>query len=61
MFQYYPGVRCMLALAANRFFDNPFVSFNRSSDFNGDPAYVGYAALGPHLMALAKWIEKRDD
>ena len=61
MFQYYPGVRCMLALAANRFFDDPFVSFNRSSDFNGDPAYVGYAALGPHLMALAKWIEKRAD
>ena len=59
MLQGYPAARYALALAANRFFDNPFVSFNRSSDFNGNPAYVGYTALGPHLMALAKWIEKR--
>lgn len=57
--QDYPGARCMLALSANKFFDNPHVSINDWSDFNGDPAYIGYAALGPHLMALSKWIEKR--
>ena len=52
----HPANRCMLALAANRFFDNPFVSFNRGSDFNADPNYIGYAALGPHLLALCEWI-----
>ena len=59
MLQDYPAARCMLAFSANKVFDNPYVSFNAQSDFNGDPAYVGYAALGPHLMSLAKWVEKR--
>lgn len=55
----YPATNWLLALVANRFFDNPFVSFNRESDFNSDPCYVGYAALGPHLLALAQWIEEK--
>lgn len=54
----YPASQWILALAANRFFDNPFVSINRDSDFNCNPAYIGYAALGPHLLALARWIEQ---
>ncbi len=55
---YSPASQWILALAANRFFDNPFVSINRDSDFNCNPAYIGYAALGPHLLALARWIEQ---
>lgn len=54
----FPASQWILALAANRFFDNPFVSINRDSDFNCNPAYIGYAALGPHLLALTRWIEQ---
>ena len=53
----FPASQWILALMANRFFDNPYVSINRNSDFNCNPAYIGYAALGPHLLALARWIE----
>lgn len=52
----YVGLRCAAALAANRIFDDPYVSFNPWSDFNGDPNYIGYFALGPHLLALAHWL-----
>ena len=52
----YVGLRCAVAFVANRFFDNPYVSFNSWSDFNGDPNYIGYFALGPHLLALAHWL-----
>lgn len=54
----YPASQWILALTANRFFDNPYVSLNKNSDFNCNPAYIGYAALGPHLLALARWIEQ---
>lgn len=54
----FPASQWILAFAANRFFDNPFVSVNRNSDFNCNPAYIGYAALGPYLLALARWIEQ---
>ena len=52
----YVGLRCAAALVANRIFDNPYVSFNPWSDFNGDPNYIGYFALGPHLLALSHWL-----
>ena len=55
-FDGYVGLRCVVALAANRIFDNPYVSINPWSDFNGDPNYIGYFALGPHLLALAHWL-----
>lgn len=55
-FDGYVGLRCALALVANRFFDNPYVSFHPLSDFNADPNYIGYCALGPHLLALSHWL-----
>lgn len=58
IFYSYTGMRCALALAANRFFDNPYVSFHAQSDFNGNPSYIGYYALGMHLLAVVKWITK---
>lgn len=52
----FSGVRSSLAMVANKFFDNPFISFEATSDFNCDPAYVGYFALGMHTFAVTKWI-----
>lgn len=50
------GYRCMLALASGYYFDNPYRSFNEESDFNGSPYFIGYYALGMHMVALSKWI-----
>lgn len=33
------GIRTMLAMAMNKYFDNPYRSFNKSSDFNGRPLF----------------------
>ncbi len=52
----YLGNRISLALVANKFFDNPFVSFNDRTDFNSDPSMVGYFALGMHMFSLSKWL-----
>ena len=50
------GVRYSMSLAANYYFDNPFVPFNPSSDFNGDPYLIGYYALGMQSIAICKWL-----
>lgn len=46
------GIRCMLALVANRFFDNPFHSFDKESDFNANAYFMAYYALGMHLFGV---------
>lgn len=50
------GYRCMAAMAAGFYFDNPYRSFNEETDFNIDPYFIGYYALGMHLVGLSKWI-----
>lgn len=55
------GYRTMLNLVANKFFDNPFASFNENSDFNSDPKFLGYYALGMHCIGLSAWIEDISD
>ncbi len=57
-FKGFTSVRSMLAVSANKFFDNPYISVNPFSDFNANPNMIGYAALGPHLLALCIWIHK---
>lgn len=53
----YLGIRCMLALAAERIFDNPYIQpFHPDTDFNCNPYYVGYYLLGMHLYAVADWL-----
>ena len=52
------GVRCSLALAANYYFDNPFRPFSDESDFNGDPYFIGYYAMGMHMVSLCNWLYK---
>ena len=51
-------LRCAVGIAANKLFDNPFTPFQESSNFNGDSYYMGYYALGMHVLGLAKWIHK---
>lgn len=55
MLEYF-GIRVMLAVVANKIFDNPYIDFNRTSDFNADPRIIGYFCLGPHLYAIADWL-----
>lgn len=53
------GVRCMYALVANEYFDNPYRSFQKNSDFNASPYYMGLYALGMHLYGVtADLIQK---
>lgn len=50
------GFRCMLAVVANKIFDNPFVFFDFDSDFNADAYFIGYLGLGMHTYAIADWL-----
>lgn len=52
----YFGTRTLLAVVANKIFDNPYVPFNINSDFNADPRIIGYYCLGLHLYAIADWL-----
>ena len=52
----FTGIRSMCAVAANMLFDFPYVSFNKNSDLNADPRYIGYFALGMHIYAVARWL-----
>ena len=51
-----PGISIMRRMAANRYFDDPFRDFDPESDYNGDPWFVGYAALGPEVLSLLRWL-----
>lgn len=50
------GIGIMRQMAANYYFDDPYRDFASESDYNNDPEFVGYAALGPELLALNQWI-----
>lgn len=50
------GVKSAFAVAANKLYDNPFVSFNEWTEMNGDPRFFGYYALGMHLLGFTKWM-----
>jgi len=49
-------IRCMIALSAQRIFDNPFASYAWHTNWNLNPYYIGYFALGMHDFGIAKWI-----
>lgn len=53
------GFRCMLAIIANKYFDKPFRDFSAQSDFNEDPYFIGYYAVGMHLIGINHWIEEK--
>lgn len=50
------GIRTMIAIVANKYFDNPFRAFNNMTDFNADPYLIGYYALGMYLFGITKWL-----
>lgn len=50
------GIRTMLAVVANKYFDNPFRTFDKETDFNADPHLIGYYALGMYQFGIAKWL-----
>lgn len=50
------GYRSMLALVVNKYFDNPYRTFNPNSDFNVDPFLVGYYPVGMHMLGVSKWL-----
>lgn len=52
------GIRCMLAVVANKYFDNPYRTFNNLTDFNADSKLVGYYALGMNLFGMSDWLLK---
>lgn len=51
-----PGMRSMLAVASQRYFDRPYRPFHPESDMNADPWFIGYYLVGMHMMGLCKWI-----
>ena len=50
------GIRTMLAIVVNKYFDNPFTAFNKYSDFNADPYLIGYYILGMYTFGISKWL-----
>ncbi len=51
------GLRCMTALYAARFFDNPFALIRNYTDFNSNAEVFGYLALGMQKFA-AEYFKK---
>lgn len=50
------GNRCLMAVAANKVFDDPFIPVMQNSDYNADPKRIGYLAFGSYLLGIASWI-----
>ena len=52
------GIRCMLAMVANKIFDNPYLTpFHETHDFNANTYFIGYYDLGMHLMDVTRWLK----
>lgn len=52
------GIRSMLAIVANKYFDNPFRTFDKNTDFNSDPYLIGYYAMGMYVYGVTEWLIK---
>lgn len=50
------GIAVFRKMAANKYFDDPFRKFEAETAYNQDPYFVGYAALGPEVFSLVKWL-----
>ena len=51
----------MLAIVANKYFDNPYRIFNKESDFNIDPFLIGYYAVGMYMFSVANWLLRKTE
>lgn len=54
----YFGIRCMFALVANKIFDNAYYGYTWNTDYNMNPYYLGYFALGMHNFGVAHKLLK---
>lgn len=54
--QEYFGIATFMAVVANKYFDNPFATFNQESAFNASPSMLGYYGLGFHMFGTADWL-----
>lgn len=52
------GYRCMQAIVANTYFDNPYRTFHAESDFNLDPYFIGFYLVGMHTTGICKWLDQ---
>lgn len=52
------GTRCMLAVAANMVYDDPFRNNTSHGDYAGDADLFGTLALGMYCMSQSMWLEK---
>ncbi|MBE5932526.1 MAG: hypothetical protein E7263_03770 [Lachnospiraceae bacterium] len=52
------GMSVFRKMAANKYFDNPFREFSQESNYNVDPYFVGYGALGLEVLGLVKWLSE---
>ena len=50
------GIRCMLAVAANRVFDDPFRDVKTGNDYSGDTVLFGNLALGMYGLSHGLWV-----
>ena len=50
------AIKSLLAIIANKLYDNPFKSMDKQTHYHCDPYFVGYYALGMHIIGVAKWI-----
>ena len=55
------GIRTMLAVVANKYFDNPYRCFNKESDFNSDPYLIGYYNMGMYMFGVVNWLLKETE
>ncbi len=53
------GIGNMRAMAAIKYFDDPFRPFEKTSDYNADPYFIGYGALGMELFAFVRWLARQ--
>ena len=51
-----PGAAAMRGLAAQQYFDDPYRLFHPGSDLNMDPSFLGWYAVGMHLLGLCRWL-----
>lgn len=54
--EYELGIRCLLAVAANRVYDDPFQNERIVGDYAGDAALFGSLALGMYSFAQGMWV-----
>lgn len=51
------GVGALSSIVADRFYEDPFVSYDADTNFNSNPYLFGYYLVGMHLIGIVRWIK----